>query len=457
MTAQHLTHRASPAQPGAALALPTAQPPTLPNADHTSPLRRAAWLIVVGLGGFLLWAGLAPLDEGVPTPAQVSVENKRQRIEHLTGGLVEKILVKDGQQVQAGQDLVLLNEVQGKAALDSVKSQWVLASATVARLQAEREGQGMVRFPAELEADRSPAVQSVLKAQRDLLASKRRSLEGELRIVRESVKGLRAQLASLAQLKSGREKQVSLFNEQLGKFQGLQSQGFVSQNQLLDIERQLSEVQSKQAEDLANIAATNARLAEFELREQQINNDYRKTVEAELSEAQRELAVQAERMKGLSDSYNRLVIRAPVAGTVVDVVVNTVGGVVKPGDRVMDIVPAGEKLVVEAQLPPQFIDRVRPDLPADVHFDAYVSMAKRPMVSGVVQTVSADVMTDPRTGVPYYTVRVRIDPKEVARLKDVKLFPGMQCSVTIKTGERTLLTYLLRPLLKRTEGALLEY
>lgn len=442
------------------IALPGPQPtglPNLPNADHASPLRRAAWLIVVGLGGFLLWAGLAPLDEGVPTPAQVSVENKRQRVEHLAGGLVEKILVKDGQQVQAGQDLVLLNEVQGKAALDSVKSQWVLASATVARLQAEREGQGMVRFPAELEADRSPAVQSVLKAQRDLLASKRRSLEGELRIVRESVKGLRAQLASLAQLKSGREKQVSLFNEQLDKFKGLQSQGFVSQNQLLDIERQLSEVQSKQAEDLANIAATNARLAEFELREQQITNDYRKVVEAELSEAQRELSVQAERMKGLSDSYDRLVIRAPVAGTVVDVAVNTVGGVVKPGDRVMDIVPAGEELVVEAQLPPQFIDRVRPELPADVHFDAYVSMAKRPMVSGVVQTVSADVMTDPRTGVPYYTVRVRIDPKEVARLKDVKLFPGMQCSVTIKTGERTLLAYLMRPLLKRTEGALLEY
>ncbi len=457
MSAQHLTHHANPAQPVGAVTMPAVQPQRLPNADHSSPLRRAAWLIVVGLGGFLLWAGLAPLDEGVPTPAQVSVENKRQRVEHLAGGLVEKILVRDGQQVQAGQDLVLLNEVQGKAALDSVKSQWVLAAATVARLQAEREGQGAVRFPAELEVDRSPAVQSVLMAQRDLLASKRRSLEGELRIVRESVKGLRAQLASLAQLKSGREKQVSLFNEQLDKFKGLQSQGFVSQNQLLDIERQLSEVQSKQAEDLANIAATNARLAEFELREQQIVNDYRKAVESELSEAQRELAVQAERMKGLSDSYDRLVIRAPVAGTVVDVAVNTVGGVVKPGDRVMDIVPVGEELVVEAQLPPQFIDRVRPGLAADVHFDAYVSLAKRPMVSGVVQTVSADVMTDQRSGVPYYTVRVRIDPQEMIRLQDVKLFPGMQCSVTIKTGERTLLAYLLRPLLKRTQAALLEH
>lgn len=457
MTTQHISHSPASVHSDAALALATAHHAVLPNADYTSPLRRAAWLIVGGLGGFLLWAGLAPMDEGVPTAAQVSVETKRKRVEHLTGGLVQKILVKDGQHVEAGQELVLLNELQGKAALESVKSQWVLAAATVARLEVEREGLSKVRFPTELETDLSPAVRSVLKGQRDLLMSKRRSLEGELRIVRESVKGLRAQLTSLAELRSGREKQVSLFNQQLGKFQGLQAQGFVSQNQLLDIERQLSEVQSKQAEDLANIAATNARLAEFELREQQIVNEYRKTVETELSEAQRDLAVQAERMKGLSDSYDRLVIRAPVAGTVVDVAVNTVGGVVKPGDRVLDIVPAGEELVVEARLPPQFIDRVRPELLADVHFDAYVSMARRPILTGVVQTVSADVMTDPRTGVPYYSVRVRLNPDDLTRLKDVKLFPGMQCSVTIKTGERTLLAYLMRPLLRRTDGALLEH
>lgn len=429
----------------------------MPNADHATPTRLAMWLLVVGFGGFLLWASLAPLDEGVPTPGVVGVETKRKRVEHLTGGLVERILVKEGQQVAAGQDLVVLNEVQGKAALDAVRSQWLMASAAVARLQAEREGASAVRFPKELETDRAADVQAALKAQRDVFASRRRALEGELRIVRESTKGLQAQLASLAQLKSGREKQVSLFRDQLERFEALQQQGFVSQNQLLDIERQLSEVQSKQAEDLSNIAATNARLAEFQMRDQQILNDYRKEVEAQLTEAQKELSVQAERMKGAADSHDRLVMRSPVAGTVVDVAVNTVGGVVKPGDRVMDIVPAGEELVVEAQLAPQFIDRVRPGLPADVGFDAYVSMMRRPRVAGVVETVSADVMTDPRTGVPYYTVRVRIPPEELAGLKGVKLFAGMQCSVTIKTGERTMLTYLLRPLLQRTGTALLEY
>lgn len=433
------------------------QPPRMPNADHAGPTRFALWLLGVGFGGFLLWASLAPLDEGVPTPGVVGVETKRKRVEHLSGGLVERILVKEGQQVAAGQDLVILNEVQGKAALDAVTGQWLMASAAVARLQAEREGAAVVRFPRELEQDRSIDVQAALKSQRDVFAARRRALEGELRIVRESTKGLQAQLDSLAQLKLGREKQVRLFNEQLNKFQTLQQQGFVSQNQLLDTERQLSEVQSKQAEDLSNIAATNARLAEFRMREQQILNDHHKEVEAQLSEAQKELSMLTERRKGVADSHDRLVMRAPVAGTVVDVAVNTVGGVVKPGDRVLDIVPQGEALVVEAHLAPQFIDRVRPGLTADVGFDAYVSMARRPRVAGVVETVSADVMTDPRTGVPYYAVRVRISPEEIARLNEVKLFAGMQCSVTIKTGERTLLTYLLRPLLQRTASAMLEH
>ena len=461
MTASNLTN-APQSAPTAATASVGPTPllhgkPRLPNTDHAGPTRMAVWLLTVGFGGFLLWSSLAPLDEGVPTPGMVGIDTKRKRVEHLAGGLVEKILVREGQQVKADEDLVMLNDVQGKSALNAVRGQWLMATATVARLQSEQEGLSAVRFPKELANDRAADARAAMKSQSDQFASRRRSLEGELRIVRESTKGLQAQLVSLAQLKSGRERQVSLFKDQLGRFDALQKQGFVSQNQLLDIERQLSEVQSKQGEDLSTIAATNARLAEFQMRERQLLNDFHKDVEAQLTEAQKEQSLQAERLKGLADSHDRLVIRAPVAGTVVDVAVNTVGGVVKPGERVLDIVPVGEELVVEARLAPQYIDQVRPELPALVQFDAYVSMARRPKVNGVVETVSADVITDPRSGAPYYSVRVRIQPQELEQLKDVKLFPGMQCSVTIKTGERTLLTYLLRPLLQRTSSALLEH
>jgi HlyD family type I secretion membrane fusion protein len=430
--------------------------PKHPNADYASSVRRGLRWLILGFGGFLLWATLAPIDEGVPANGVLAVDSKRKRIDHLAGGLVEKILVKEGQRVKAGEDLVLLNEVQGKAALNATLSQWRIATATVARLEAERDGQRKIAYPAELTADKDPEVRSAIRAQNDLFASRRSALDGELRIIRESARGLEGQLASLDKLKAGREKQIALFTEQLNKFQQLNRQGFVSQNQLLDIERQLAEIQSKQGEDLSNIGGINARLAEFRMRDQQRLMEFRREVETLLAEAQKELATQAERLTSLRDSYSRLAIRAPVAGTVVDVAVSTVGGVVKPGDRIMDIVPEGEDLVVEAQLPPQYIDRVHAGLPADVHFDAYVSLANRPVLAGELQVVSADVMTDPRSGVQFYTMRVTIPAAETGKVKNLKLFPGMQCTVMVKTGERSFLNYLLRPILRRFTTALSE-
>ena len=429
---------------------------TLPNADFASVVRLGLWLLVVGFGGFLLWAALAPLDEGVPAQGTLAVDSKRKRIDHLTGGLVEKILVKEGQSVKAGDELVLLNEVQGKAALNAALSQWRIAAATAARLETERDGARKIHFPAELIADKNPEVKEAMRAQQDLFGSRRNALDGELRIIRESARGLEGQLASLDKLKAGREKQIALFTEQLNKFQQLNRQGFVSQNQLLDIERQLAEIQSKQGEDLSNIGGVNARLAEFRMRDQQRVMEFRREVETQLAEAQKEMGTQVERLTSLRDSFQRLAIRAPVAGTVVDVAVSTVGGVVKPGDRIMDIVPQGDDLVVEAQLPPQYIDRVHASLPADVHFDAYVSLANRPVLAGEVQVVSADVMTDPRSGAQFYTLRVTIPAAETGKVRHLKLYPGMQCTVMVKTGERSFLNYLMRPILRRFTSALSE-
>lgn len=436
---------------------PIATPlPTAPNTDYAGAVRFGLWLLIVGFGGFLLWAIFAPLDEGVPAQGVLAVDSKRKRIEHLAGGLIEKIVVREGQHVKAGDELVLLNEVQGKAALNATRSQWRIAAATVARLEAERDSRA-IRFPDDLSAERADVeVKAVIGAQIDLYRSRRNALDGELRIIRESAKGLESQLASLDKLKAGREKQIMLFTEQLNNFQKLNRQGFVSQNQLLDIERQLAEIQSKQGEDLANIGAINARLAEFRMRDQQRMMEYRREVETQLTEAQKELSAQSERLAALRDSFERLAIRAPVAGTVVDVAVSTVGGVVKPGDRIMDIVPDGDDLVAEAQLPPQYIDRVHAGLPADVHFDAYVSLASRPTLAGEVDVVSADVITDPRSGIQHYSLRVRIPAAETGKIRDLKLFPGMQCTVMIKTGERSFMSYLMRPLMRRFDTALKE-
>lgn len=431
--------------------------PTEPNTDYAGAVRSGLYLLGFGFGGFLLWATLAPLDEGVPAQGTVVVDSKRKRIDHLAGGLVEKIVVREGQKVREGDELVILNEMQTRAALNATQGQWFATVAMQARLEAERDSR-QIAFPPALRsaAVRDAEAREAMENQSSLLRSRRTALNGELRIIRESVKGLEAQLASLNQLKAGREKQVELFNAQLDKFQRLNRQGFVSQNQLLDLERQLSEIQSKQSEDLANMGGINARLAEFRMRDSQRMIEYRREVETQLADVQKEAATLSERLAAVRDSYQRLAIRAPVTGTVVDIAVHTVGGVVKPGDRLLDIVPDDDQLVVEAQLPPQYVDRVRTGLAADVHFDAYVSMVTRPVLSGEVTVVSADILTDPRSGAPYYTLKISIPGHELSKLGSIRLQPGMQGTVMVKTGERPFLVYLMRPLLRRFTTALSE-
>ena len=430
----------------------------MPNADYVAVLRLGWWILLVGFGGFLAWAAFAPLDEGVPAPGVVSVESQRKRIDHLTGGLIDRILVREGQQVREGQELVVLDEAQARAALNGALGQWRIALATEARLKAERDGLKIIAFPKELTAAaREPEVASALRAQEELFRSRRGAFDGELRIIQESVRGLAQQVRTLDQLQLDREKQVQLFQQQLSSFRNLSTQGFVSRNQLLELERQLAEVQSRESETLANIAGANARLAEFRMRGAQREMEYRREVETQLADVHKELATLGERVAAYRDTYSRLVIRAPVSGTVVDLAFHTVGGVIKPGDRILDIVPEGDELIVEARMPPQYIDRVHAGLPADVHFDAYMNRAERPVISGKVLLVSADVLTDQRLGHSYYSTRVTVPGTELRKLGNLQLQPGMQGTVMIKTGERSLLVYLTRPLFRRFTAAMGEH
>jgi len=216
-------------------------------------------------------------------------------------------------------------------------------------------------------------------------------------------------------------------------------------------------VQSEQGEDLSHIAGVQARLAEFQMRGAQRLIEYRRDVETQLAEVQKELSVLAERLVAQRQTYERMTIQAPVSGTVVDLAFHTVGGAIPSGERIMYIVPDGDELIMEARLAPQYVDRVRPGLEAAVHFDAYMNRVNTPVVHGKVDVVSADILTDRRTGTPYYSMRVSIPGTELAKLGEVKLQPGMQGTVMAKTGERSLLVYLLRPLLRRFNSALTEY
>lgn len=432
--------------------------PITPNTDIASAVRMGLLLLGLGFGGFMAWASLAPLDEGIPAAGVISVEGSRKRIDHPNGGIIESIKVREGQTVAAHEELLVLNATQSRSALNAGLNQWYAATAMLARLRAERDNASRISFPRELTdaAKKDPEAKAAISAQEDLLRTRRVALEGELRIIRESARGLEQQLQSLEQLKRGREQQIALYQEQLASFRQLKAEGFVSRNNILSIEQQLVEVQGRQSEDLANMAGINARLSEFRMRASQREMEYRREIETLMTETQREVANLGERITSLEDNFQRLVVRSPVAGTVVDLGFHTVGGVIKPGDRILDIVPSDDQLVVEARVPPQNVDRLRPGLTASVHFDAYADRLQIPVISGLVEVVSADILTDSRTGEPYYSIRVSVPAPEMAKLGSLQLQPGMPSTVMIKTGERTLMTYLLQPILRRFVTSLTE-
>ncbi len=419
---------------------------------------RTGWrVILLGFGTFLAWGSLAPLDQGIPAEGVITNESSRKQVSHVTGGIIEKIAVKEGQLVKKGDLLVRLDEAQSIANLKAAQSQWWTTLAIESRLRAEIQQRPSLDIPEALREQASlPEIAAILKTQRDVLRARRATSAGEIRLIRESKRGLENQLQSLQNLKTSRERQVALFDEQMASARSLQSQGYLSRNQALDVERQLSEVHSRQSEDLSNINAIQARLAELKLRESQYLVDQRREIEAELADVRREMSSLAERVAAFSDTHERLAIRAPVSGTIVSLAVATVGGVIKSGDRVLDVVPDGDDLIVEAKVDPRYIDRVHTGLQADLHFDAYLDAFQRPIVAGDVQVISADAIPDERTGAPFYRVRVTIPAKDRALLASLKLQPGMPCTVMIKTGEHSLLTYLVKPLMRRFVGALAE-
>ena len=419
---------------------------------------RTGWRVILfGFGSFLAWGSLAPLDQGIPAAGVIASESSRKQVSHVTGGIIEQIAVKEGQLVKKGDLLVRLDEAQSLANLKAAQSQWWTALAVESRLQAEIQRRPSLAVPEALrEQANLPEIAAILKTQKNVLQARRAASAGEMRLIRESKRGLENQLRSLQNLKTSRERQVALFDEQMASARSLQAQGYLSRNQALDVERQLSEVHSRQSEDLSNINAIQARLAELELRESQYLIDQRREIEAELAEVRRDLTALAERVAAFSDTHERLAIRAPVSGTIVNLAVATVGGVLKSGDRVLDIVPDGDELIVEAKVDPRYIDRIYAGLQADLRFDAYLDAFQRPIVAGDVEVVSADTMSDEKTGVTYYKVRVTIPPTERELLSSLKLQPGMPCTVMIKTGEHSLLTYLVQPLMRRFVGALAE-
>lgn len=418
---------------------------------------RLGWLIVLlGVGGFLIWSTVAPLEKGVPANGFVMAASNRKAVQHQTGGTVEEILVKDGDFVKAGQALVRMNDVQAKANAEMTRVQYYTARAAEARLIAERDGKKTISFPPELESAKSdPRVTNSIMLQSQLFASRQASLQNELGGIDETIAGLKVQVNGLQDSLANQKQQLQFLKEQLGGMRDLAKDGYVARNRLLDLERTYAQVNGGIAENIGNIGRTQRQIAELVLRRAQRQQDYQKEVRTQLSDIQKEAESLENRLKGLDFELSNVVVKAPVDGTVMGLNVFTKGGVISPGFRMMDIVPADDPLIIESQVPINLIDKVHKDLPVELIFAAF-NQNRTPHIPGIVTQVSADRFVDEKNGTPYYKLQAQVTPEGKKLLAVHQIRPGMPVEVFVKTGQRTLMSYLLKPVFDRAKTALTE-
>jgi len=428
--------------------------------DVTRWIRIGIALLVLGMGGFLVWASTAPLDEGVPVPGVVTVDTKRKTIQHLTGGIIKKMHVKESQLVKAGEVLIELDDTQARANFESLRQTYVALRAQESRLAAEQFSADRIQFHPELAADdNASAARQFITGQQQLFGTRRAALQGDVGILNESaaaqeeyLKGLTAQLAS-------RQSQLRLLQEQLAGTRDLVKEGYLPRNTQLEQERAAAELNATLSDLQANVLRTGRAISELKLRAAQRKQEFLRDVETQLADVKRDVSATYERLVAAREDFRRVMIHSPADGQVVGLTVFTAGAVIGPGQRLMDVVPVGEALVLEAKIPPHLIDRIHEGLPADINFHGFVNQPQL-VVDGSVLSLSADLLTDPpgagQPGMAYYLARVMVTPEGMKKLGTRHLQPGMPADVVIKTGERTLLTYLLKPLQQRLAVALKE-
>lgn len=454
---QHAPKQAVRAMRGlTALADRMAQPleaPMLPQ-DAPSPDALAQRSISLGIvlsillfGVFGMWAALWPLATGAVAPGKVVLDTNRKTIQHLEGGIVKELLVREGQMVNAGDVLVRLDATTANARRDAQRSQYISARATEARLIAERDDDAAVTFPQELLAldGRDTEVTEQLDTQRRLFTTRKANLKEQMDALQqrinqgsEEINGLRQQVAAAGE-------QMRLLNEEIAMVQSLVNSGNAVRSRLLALQRSLAQISGARGEASANIGRVNQQMNEARVNLANKKTEYLNQVVTELKDAQVQASNLSEQLRSSEAIAQRIDITAPLSGQVVGLNVHTVGGVIGPGEKIMDIVPTGDKLVVEAQVNPQDIDNVHEGLKARVRLTAYKQRRIR-AVEGTVITVSADRFEDEQTGRAYFTTRVEIPTEEIADLKNVELTPGMPAEVLIVTGSRTMLSYLLDPI-----------
>lgn len=408
---------------------------------------------VIGLGA---WSAYAPLESAAVAAGTVESESSRKTIQHLEGGIVRQILVADGDVVRAGQTIISLEDTKARAEAQSLRGQLWEATAREARLRAEQGGEGQVSFPPELEtAKASPQISAVLAGQQGIFETRRQVFQSQAAVTREKRSQVEKEIEGLRAQEGAASRRIEIVREEAATVATLVSKGLERRPRLLNLERELADIEGRRGEIVAQISRAGQVINESEAVLLKLEHDRQNEIAQSLREAQNQIFQIRERLQAADDQLSRTAVKAPEDGVVTDLRIHTPGGVIGAGAPLMDLVPRQDRLIVVARVRPEDIDVVRPGLSAEVNLLPY-NQRRVPPLHGSVMHVSADRLVDKRTDQPYYAAKIRVQDSASAGIEDVRIIPGMPAQVFIKTGRGTVALYALRPLLDSFHGAFRE-
>ena len=416
------------------------------------PLVRIGLLILIlGVGSVFLWAATARINSAATASGVVAPFSGWQSVQHLEGGIIRDILVRNGARVQGGDVLIRLDDTRARASFDLLNNRYLNALATQARLIAERGGKDRIQFPAPLY---DPKYAGIVESQETLFQSRMNAFRGELELYDERIKELRREIIGTQEQKTASEQQVGIVKEELAMVKPMVDLGYARRTRLLQLESRLVEVLGNIGRFSADIARIEQQIQQVKSSQAQLTRDNLQTINTELRDIQGEISDLNERLRSAEDILVRSDIKAPRSGTVTNLQFSTVGGVIPPGAQVLEIVPQDDKLVIEARVSPNDIDVVHEGLEVNIRVTAFSQRWFAP-VKGVVADVSPDRLTDPE-GRPYFQAMIEIDSESLAEHEGMILSPGMAAQLEIVTGARTILAYLFAPITDSFDRAFRE-
>jgi HlyD family secretion protein len=399
-------------------------------------------LLAGGVGG---WAATAQLSSALIAEGSIVVDSNVKKVQHPTGGIVGKLLVRDGDHVNAGDILVQLDETVMRANLAIVTKGLDELAARKARLEAERDGAETVTFPPALLAEKGADAIAAVDSERKLFQLRRSARLGQKAQLQQRIEQLEQEISGIDAQQGAKGKEIDLISHELAGVRELYAKNLVQLTRLTQLEREAARLTGERAQLISSLAQAKGKISEIRLQILQIDQDLSSEVAKELRDTASKIGEFVERKVTAEDQLRRTDIRAPQAGTVFQSTVHTVGGVITAGEPIMLIVPNADNLQVEAKVRPQDIDQVQIGQAATLRFTAF-NMRTTPEISGTITRVSADTTTDQRTGQSYYTIRASLPPDAAAKLGEVRLMPGMPVEAFVQTGDRTVISYLMKPL-----------